>query len=72
MPFTILGRAFLQEVSEKAGPQSTGKSFGARCGGKTNRISTGTSLLHADSIDAYEKAHPATAKMYGSVDVKYY
>src|SRR2546422_144862 len=39
---------------------------------KTNRISTGTSLLHADSIDAYEKAHPATAKMYETVDVKYY
>jgi 3-isopropylmalate/(R)-2-methylmalate dehydratase small subunit len=32
----------------------------------------GTSLLHADSIDVYEKAHAASAKMYESVDVKYY
>ena len=32
----------------------------------------GTSLLHVDSIDAYEKTHAATAKMYEAVDVKYY
>ncbi|MGB7847877.1 MAG: 3-isopropylmalate dehydratase small subunit [Candidatus Acidiferrum sp.] len=32
----------------------------------------GTSLLHAGSIDVYEKAHPATAKMYETVDVKNY
>lgn len=32
----------------------------------------GTSLLHADTIDAYEKAHAATAKMYETVDVKNY
>jgi 3-isopropylmalate/(R)-2-methylmalate dehydratase small subunit len=32
----------------------------------------GTSLLHADSIDAYEKAHAATATMYETVDVKNY
>lgn len=32
----------------------------------------GTSLLHADAIDAYERAHSASAKMYESVDVKYY
>jgi 3-isopropylmalate/(R)-2-methylmalate dehydratase small subunit len=32
----------------------------------------GTSLLHADAIDAYEKAHVATATMFESVDVKYY
>jgi 3-isopropylmalate/(R)-2-methylmalate dehydratase small subunit len=32
----------------------------------------GTSLLHAGAIDAYEKAHAATAKMYEAVDVKYY
>jgi hypothetical protein len=38
----------------------------------TIRISTGTSLLHADSIDVYEKAHAATAKMYETFDVKYY
>jgi hypothetical protein len=53
-------------------PQSAGKSSGASYGGKTSRISTDISLLHADSIDAYEKAHPATAKMYETVDVKYY
>ena len=32
----------------------------------------GTSLEHVDSIDAYEKAHAATATMYAPVDVKYY
>jgi len=32
----------------------------------------GTSLQHAASIDAYEKAHAATAKMFAPVDVKYY
>ena len=32
----------------------------------------GTSLLHADSIDTYEKAHAATATMYEAVDVKNY
>ncbi|HXX13711.1 MAG TPA: 3-isopropylmalate dehydratase small subunit [Candidatus Eremiobacteraceae bacterium] len=32
----------------------------------------GTSLLHAGAIDAYEKAHAATATMYEPVDVKYY
>lgn len=32
----------------------------------------GTSLLHADSIDAYEKAHAVTATMYETVDVKNY
>ena len=32
----------------------------------------GTSLLHADSIDTYEKAHAATATMYEPVDVKNY
>jgi 3-isopropylmalate/(R)-2-methylmalate dehydratase small subunit len=32
----------------------------------------GTSLLHVDRIDAYEKAHAATAPMYEAVDVKYY
>jgi 3-isopropylmalate/(R)-2-methylmalate dehydratase small subunit len=32
----------------------------------------GTSLLHADSIDTYEKAHAATATMYETVDVKNY
>jgi len=32
----------------------------------------GTSLQHVDSIDAYERAHPATATMYAPVDVKYY
>jgi 3-isopropylmalate/(R)-2-methylmalate dehydratase small subunit len=32
----------------------------------------GTSLLHGNAIDAYEKAHAATAKMYETVDVKYY
>ncbi len=32
----------------------------------------GTSLLHADSIDTYEKAHAATATMYESVDIKNY
>jgi 3-isopropylmalate dehydratase small subunit len=32
----------------------------------------GTSLQHADSIDAYEKAHPTAAKMYETLDVKYY
>jgi 3-isopropylmalate/(R)-2-methylmalate dehydratase small subunit len=32
----------------------------------------GTSLLHAAKIDAYEKAHPAAAPMYDTVDVKYY
>jgi 3-isopropylmalate dehydratase small subunit len=32
----------------------------------------GTSLLHAESIDTYEKAHVATATMYEAVDVKNY
>jgi len=32
----------------------------------------GTSLQHADSIDAYEKTHAATATMYARVDVKNY
>ena len=32
----------------------------------------GTSLQHAAAIDAYEKAHHATATMYEPVDVKYY
>jgi 3-isopropylmalate/(R)-2-methylmalate dehydratase small subunit len=32
----------------------------------------GTSLQHAGDIDAYEKAHAATATMYEPVDVKYY
>jgi 3-isopropylmalate/(R)-2-methylmalate dehydratase small subunit len=32
----------------------------------------GTSLLHVERIDAYEKAHAATAPMYEAVDVKYY
>jgi 3-isopropylmalate/(R)-2-methylmalate dehydratase small subunit len=32
----------------------------------------GTSLLHASAIDAYEKAHAATATMYDPVDVKNY
>jgi 3-isopropylmalate/(R)-2-methylmalate dehydratase small subunit len=31
-----------------------------------------TSLLHADAISAYEKAHPKHAPMYGQVDIKYY
>jgi 3-isopropylmalate/(R)-2-methylmalate dehydratase small subunit len=32
----------------------------------------GQSLQHAAAIDEYEKSHPATAKMYETVDVKYY
>ncbi len=32
----------------------------------------GTSLLHVDAIDAYEKSHHATATMYETVDVKNY
>ena len=32
----------------------------------------GTSLQFAGDIDAYEKAHAATATMYEPVDVKYY
>jgi 3-isopropylmalate/(R)-2-methylmalate dehydratase small subunit len=32
----------------------------------------GTSLLHADSIDTYEKAHAATATMYEPLDIKNY
>jgi len=32
----------------------------------------GTSLLHVNSIDTYEKAHAATATMYDAVDVKNY
>jgi 3-isopropylmalate/(R)-2-methylmalate dehydratase small subunit len=32
----------------------------------------GTSLLHADAIDTYEKAHAATATMYETVDAKNY
>lgn len=32
----------------------------------------GTSMLHVAKIDAYEKAHPASAPMYETVDVKYY
>ena len=32
----------------------------------------GTSLEHAAAIEAYEKAHTATATMYEPVDVKYY
>ena len=32
----------------------------------------GTSLMHADGIDAYEKGHAGTATMYAPVDVKYY
>jgi len=32
----------------------------------------GTSLLHVNAIDVYEKAHPGTAPMYEAVDVKYY
>jgi 3-isopropylmalate/(R)-2-methylmalate dehydratase small subunit len=32
----------------------------------------GTSLLHSDAIDSYEKAHAATAPMYEAVDVRYY
>jgi 3-isopropylmalate/(R)-2-methylmalate dehydratase small subunit len=32
----------------------------------------GTSLQHASAIDAYEKSHSSTAKMYSPVDVKYY
>jgi hypothetical protein len=29
-------------------------------------------LQHAENIDAYEKAHAATATMYETVDVKNY
>ena len=32
----------------------------------------GTSLQHVDAIDAYEKAHAATATMFAPVDVKNY
>jgi len=32
----------------------------------------GTSLLHADAIDTFEKAHAATATMFEAVDVKNY
>ena len=32
----------------------------------------GTSLLHVDAIDAFEKSHKKTAPMYEAVDVKYY
>jgi len=32
----------------------------------------GTSLLHADAIDAYEKTHPEKAHMYETVEVKHY
>ena len=32
----------------------------------------GTTLQHADAIDAYEKAHPVAATMYTAVDVKFY
>ena len=32
----------------------------------------GTSLQHAAEIDAYEKAHAATATMFEAVDVKNY
>jgi len=32
----------------------------------------GTTLQLAAQIDAYEKAHAATATMYDDVDVKYY
>jgi 3-isopropylmalate/(R)-2-methylmalate dehydratase small subunit len=32
----------------------------------------GQSLQHSDAIGAYEKVHAATAKMYETVDVKYY
>jgi len=32
----------------------------------------GTSLMHADAIDAYEKGHRGTATMFAPVDVKYY
>jgi 3-isopropylmalate/(R)-2-methylmalate dehydratase small subunit len=32
----------------------------------------GTSLLHADAIDTYEKTHTATATMFETVDVKNY
>ncbi len=32
----------------------------------------GTSLLHADSIGSYEKAHAGTATMYDPVDIKNY
>jgi 3-isopropylmalate/(R)-2-methylmalate dehydratase small subunit len=32
----------------------------------------GTSLQHAEKIDAYEKAHAAAATMYETVDVKNY
>ncbi len=32
----------------------------------------GTSLLHVNSIDTYEKAHAATVTMYDAVDVKNY
>jgi 3-isopropylmalate/(R)-2-methylmalate dehydratase small subunit len=32
----------------------------------------GTSLVHVDAIDAYEKKHPGTATMFAPVDVKYY
>jgi 3-isopropylmalate/(R)-2-methylmalate dehydratase small subunit len=32
----------------------------------------GTTMLHADSIDKFEKSRPSTATMYESVDVKNY
>ncbi|HEY4979084.1 MAG TPA: 3-isopropylmalate dehydratase small subunit [Candidatus Acidoferrum sp.] len=32
----------------------------------------GTTLLHADTIDTYEKAHAATATMFDAVDIKNY
>lgn len=32
----------------------------------------GTTMHHAAAIDAYEKAHTATATVYDPVDVKYY
>ena len=32
----------------------------------------GTTMQHADAIDAYEKAHPVAATMYAPVDVKFY
>jgi len=32
----------------------------------------GTTLQHADAIEAYENAHPVAATMYTAVDVKFY
>jgi 3-isopropylmalate/(R)-2-methylmalate dehydratase small subunit len=62
-----------QTISDKHGLQYTFEIAPARKEVLLKGLDDiGTSLLHVDAIDAYEKTHRATAPMYEKVDVKYF